>query len=49
MTEHGRKFLSIGISVLIERLKDTAAIVMTSQEPEKMIQTSGTERFVEKE
>jgi thiamine biosynthesis lipoprotein len=34
---------------LIERLKDTAAIVMTSQEPEKMIQTPGTERFVEKE
>ncbi len=34
---------------LIERLENTAAIVMTSQEPEKMIQTPGVQRFVEKE
>jgi len=34
---------------LIERLENTAAIIMTSQEPDKVIQTPGMQRFVEKE
>jgi thiamine biosynthesis lipoprotein len=36
-------------AALIEGLKNTAAILITSQEPDKLFQTSGTERFVEKE
>jgi thiamine biosynthesis lipoprotein len=34
---------------LIERFKDAEAIVMTAQEPEKLIETPGAERFIEKD